>query len=206
MSRGDRQSRRNRHSPTQTFITLSFYIGFKMKNIILIGYMGAGKTSVGKVLARRLGMQFYDLDWYIEERFRKKICDLFAEKGEEGFRRIEYNLLHEVAEFEDVVLSLGGGTPCFFDNMDYLNERGITIFLDASPSTIVQHLKISHTVRPLLKDKKGDEVLDHISRQIEERKPYYTRAQLTVNVDTLDNFDKIDALVESIVKQLDFKQ
>lgn len=164
--------------------------------------MGAGKTSVGKVLARKLGMDFYDLDWYIEERFRKKICDIFAEKGEEGFRRIERNMLHEVAEFEGVVLALGGGTPCFFDNMDYLNQCGTTVFLDASPQTIVQHLKISHTVRPLLKDKQGQELLDHIQQQIQQRMPYYSKAQHTINVDILDNFDKIDLLVDSITKQI----
>lgn len=170
-----------------------------MKNVMLIGYMGAGKTSVGKVLARKLGMQFYDLDWYIEERYRKKICDIFAEKGEDGFRNIERNMLHEVAEFEGVVLALGGGTPCFFDNMDYLNQCGTTVFLDASPSTIVQHLKISHTVRPLLRDKQGDELLDFISTQIGQRMPYYSKAQHVVNVDILDDFTKIDQLVETII-------
>ena len=164
--------------------------------------MGVGKTSVGKVLARKLGMQFYDLDWYIEERFRKKICDIFAEKGEDGFRLIERNMLHEAAEFENIVLSLGGGTPCFFDNMDYLNKRGITLFLDASPQTIVQHLKISHTVRPLLRDKKGEELLNHISTHIAQRMPYYSKAQYTINVDVLDSFDKIDMLVESIIDKI----
>ncbi len=173
-----------------------------MKNVMLIGYMGAGKTTVGKALAKKLQMQFYDLDWYIEERFRQKISDLFAQKGEDGFRLIEQKMLHEVAEFENVVLALGGGTPCFFDNMDYLNRCGTTIFLDASPQTVVQHLRISHTVRPLLKDKQGDELLEHIARQLSERMPYYRQAQLTVNVDILDNFDKIDQLTDNIITLL----
>lgn len=85
-----------------------------MIRIILIGYMGAGKTTVGKALAQELNIPFYDLDWYIEERYRKTIPQIFAEKGEEGFRDIEKKLLHEVAEFEDVIISSGGGTPCFF--------------------------------------------------------------------------------------------
>lgn len=173
-----------------------------MKNVMLIGYMGVGKTTVGKALAKKLQMQFYDLDWYIEERFRHKISDLFAQKGEDGFRLIEQKMLHEVAEFENVVLALGGGTPCFFDNMDYLNRCGTTIFLDAAPHTIMQHLKISHTVRPLLKDKQGDELLEHIARQLSERKPYYRQAQLTVNVDILDNFDKIDQLTDNLITLL----
>ena len=93
-----------------------------MKRIILIGYMGAGKTTVGRALAKELGLEFYDLDWYIENRRRKKIPQIFDEEGEEGFRRIEYNMLHEVAEFENIVLSCGGGTPCFFDNIDYMRR------------------------------------------------------------------------------------
>ena len=83
-----------------------------MQRIIIIGYMGAGKTTVGKALAKDLGLTFYDLDWYIESRMRKTVKQIFDEQGEEGFRRIEHNMLHEVAEFEDVVISCGGGTPC----------------------------------------------------------------------------------------------
>ena len=93
-----------------------------MKSIILIGYMCAGKTTVGKSLAKNMGISFYDLDWYIEDRFHKRIPEIFAEKGEEGFRDIERRMLHEAAEFEDIVLSCGGGTPCFFDNMKYMNQ------------------------------------------------------------------------------------
>ena len=164
--------------------------------------MGAGKTSVGKVMARRLGLGFYDLDWYIEERFRRKVADIFAEKGEEGFRKIEHNMLHEVAEFEDIVLALGGGTPCFYDNMDYLNSKGITVFMNALPETIVRHLKISHTVRPLLQQKQGQELLDHISTHLEKRLPYYRKAQYEISVDCLDSFSKIDLLVEEILSTI----
>ncbi len=173
-----------------------------MTNIILIGYMGVGKTTVGKLLARRVGMQFYDLDWYVEKRLRQKVCDIFAERGEDGFRKIERTLLHEVAEFEDVVLSVGGGTPCFFDNMEYLNQRGVTIFLDAAPQVIAEHLKLSHTVRPLLRDKHGQELLDHIERQLSERLPYYTQARHRVSVSVLDTRDKTDLLVSHICEQV----
>ena len=89
--------------------------------IILVGYMGSGKTTVGKALAKNLGLPFYDLDWYIESRMRKTVKQLFDERGEDGFRQVERNMLHEVAEFENIVLSCGGGTPCFFDNMDYIS-------------------------------------------------------------------------------------
>lgn len=96
-----------------------------MIRIVLIGYMGAGKTTVGKDLAKALGVTFYDLDWYIESRMRRTVKSLFDERGEEGFRQIERNMLHEVAEFENVVISCGGGTPCFFDNMDYLDRKSV---------------------------------------------------------------------------------
>ena len=88
--------------------------------------MGAGKTTIGHQLSKRTGMMFYDLDWYIESRPRKNVSEIFAKKGEEGFRKIERAMLHEVAEFEDVIISCGGGTPCFFDNMDYLKQQGET--------------------------------------------------------------------------------
>lgn len=162
--------------------------------------MGAGKTSVGKVMARKLGLSFYDLDFFIEERFRRKVADIFAERGEERFRKIEYNMLHELAEFEDVVIAVGGGTPCFFDNMDYMNSKGITVFMNASPEIIVRHLKISHTVRPLLQQKQGQELIDHISHHLEQRLPYYEKAQYNINVDTLDSFEKIDQLVDHILQ------
>lgn len=95
-----------------------------MRPIIIIGYMGAGKTTIGKALAKDLGIMFYDLDWYIESRMRKTVKQIFDEVGEDGFRQIEHNMLHEVAEFENIVLSCGGGTPCFFDNMEYMNLCG----------------------------------------------------------------------------------
>ena len=173
-----------------------------MKNLILVGYMCAGKSTVGKSLAKQTGREFYDLDWYIEERYRKRISDIFAGKGEEGFRDIEYLMLHEVAEFENIVLSCGGGTPCFFDNMDYLNRAGTTLFLNASPETIVGHLKISRTVRPLLQGKSGEELYAHICRQLEERMPFYKRAQYVFDVNILDGYDKIDQLVGHILETL----
>ena len=143
-----------------------------MKRIILIGYMGAGKTTIGKVLAREMGMEFYDLDNYIEDRFHQKIPDIFAEKGEEGFREIERKMLHEVAEFEDVIISCGGGTPCFFDNMDYMNTRGETVFLDAAPSVLKEHLKMGKTVRPLIQGKAEEELNAYNEETLQKRLPY----------------------------------
>ena len=90
-----------------------------MKRIFLIGYMGSGKTTLGKAYARENELAFIDLDWYIEERMHQSISDLFAKQGEAGFRKLERKMLHEAGEFEDTVIACGGGTPCFFDNMVY---------------------------------------------------------------------------------------
>ena len=169
-----------------------------MRRIILIGYMGSGKTTVGKALSKETGMMFYDLDWYIESRMRKTVSQIFAEKGEEGFRKIEYNMLHEVAEFEDVIISCGGGTPCFFDNMDYLNQQGDVIYLKATPETLYKHLLMAKVERPLLKDKTPEELIAYITEHLKEREPFYEKAHHTLDVNVLDNYDKIATSVERI--------
>ena len=173
-----------------------------MVRIIIIGYMGAGKTTVGKALARTLQLPFYDLDWYIEGRMRKTVAQLFAERGEEGFRLVERNMLHEVAEFEDVVISCGGGTPCFFDNMEYLNAQGETIYLKATPEVLYKHLQMGKTVRPLLRDKTPEETLDFINSQLAHREPFYNKARHTLDVNLLDSYEKINVSVKRIREAL----
>jgi shikimate kinase len=169
-----------------------------MRRIILIGYMGSGKTTVGKALSKETGMMFYDLDWYIESRMRKTVSQIFAERGEEGFRQIEYNMLHEVAEFEDVIISCGGGTPCFFDNMDYLNQQGDVVYLKATPETLYKHLMMAKVERPLLKDKSPEELIAYITEHLKERSPFYEKARYSLDVNVLDNYDKIAISVERI--------
>lgn len=169
-----------------------------MRSIILVGYMCAGKTTVGRQLAKELNYSFYDLDWYIEERFHTKISRIFAEEGEARFRDLERRMLREVAEFENVVLSCGGGTPCFFDNMDYMNQTGQTFYLKASPQTLLQHIAISKGERPLLKNKNPEELRTFISEQLVEREPFYEKAQHVIDINVLDSFEKVSLVVERI--------
>ena len=169
-----------------------------MIRIIIIGYMGAGKTTVGRALSRELGIPFYDLDWYIESRMRKTVKQLFDERGEEGFRRIERNMLHEVAEFANVIVSCGGGTPCFFDNMEYMNQQGQTVYLQASPEVLYGHLLMGKSVRPLLLGKTREELLVFIKEQLKQREPYYSQARHILNVDLMDNYDKIKISVQNV--------
>ena len=148
-----------------------------MTRIFLIGYMGAGKTTLGKAFSRELGLTFIDLDWYIEERFHKTVQQLFSERGEQGFRELEQKMLHEVAEFEDVVISAGGGTPCFFDNMDYMNQEGTTVFLNTSSLVIVDRLKRQRSNRPLLAMYSDNELEFFVREHLESRLPFYLKAK-----------------------------
>ena len=169
-----------------------------MKRIILIGYMGAGKTTVGRALAKELSLQFYDLDWYIENRRRKKVPQIFQELGEDGFRQIERNMLHEVAEFEDVVISCGGGTPCFFDNIDYMNQQGQVVYLRCAPEVLHGHILMGKTERPLLKGKSSDELIAFIREQLSTREQYYNKARYQLDVSLMDNYEKICITVEKL--------
>lgn len=173
-----------------------------MKRVILIGYMGSGKTTLGKALSKATGMMFYDLDWYIESRMHKSVSQIFSEQGEDAFRKIEYNMLHEVAEFENVIISCGGGTPCFFDNIEYLNQQGDVVYLKANPETLCNHLAMAKTERPLLKDKSREELVDYITEHLEERAPFYEKANHVLDVSVLDSYDKIKLSIEKLREML----
>lgn len=173
-----------------------------MQRIILLGYMGAGKTTIGRVLAKHLKLKFYDLDLYIEARMHKSIEDIFNQSGEETFRKIEYNMLHEVAEFENTVISLGGGTPCFFNNMEYINQQAETVFLNANTDVIIKHLEMSKKIRPLLKNKTLQDKINTINTQLKNRIKYYNKAKHVVNIEVLDSIEKITNTVKLITTQL----
>lgn len=173
-----------------------------MTRILLVGFMAAGKTTLGKALARDLGLQFVDLDHYIENRYHSSVSQLFADRGEEAFRQIERNMLHEVAEFEDVVISTGGGTPCFFDNMDYMNAQGTTVFLEASVDVIYTRLTIARVQRPLVKGKTADELRQYITDMLECRNPYYTRAHHIFCANHLEDSEQVATSVERFKEEI----
>ena len=173
-----------------------------MTRIFLIGYMGAGKTTLGKAFARAMGLTFIDLDWYIEERFHKTIRELFTERGEDAFRDLERRMLHEAGEFEDVVISVGGGTPCFFDNVDYMNSVGETVFLDVDTRVLFRRLKIAKQQRPLLDGKSDEELMQFIQEALQKRLPFYTRAKHTFNGEKLEDRRQIQQSVERLKELL----
>ena len=148
-----------------------------MKRIFLIGYMGAGKTTVGKVLSRQLELSFIDLDHYIEGRYHKTVGQLFAEKGEDAFRDIERRMLREVAAFEDVLVSTGGGAPCFFDNMEFMNGAGQTVYLKVSVEELA--------TRPILEGRSGDELRAFIAESLKKREPFYSKASIVFDAEEM---------------------
>ena len=107
-------------------------------------------------------------------------------------------MLHEVAEFENVIISCGGGTACFFDNIDYMNAQGETVYLKATPEVLYGHLKMGKTVRPLLLNKTADEVQVFIREQLEKREPFYSKAKHTLDVSLMDNYEKIKISVQRL--------
>lgn len=169
-----------------------------MIRIFLTGYMGAGKTTLGKAFARELHVPFIDLDWYIEERFHKSIPELFRERGEDGFRELERSMLHEVGEFEDVVISTGGGTPCFFDNMDYMNRQGQTVLLDVHPDILFRRLRVATQQRPILQGKTDDELRSFIVKALGEREPHYLKARYRFDGGRLESRRQIAESVQQL--------
>ncbi len=173
-----------------------------MQRIILIGYMGAGKTTIGRALARNLQLDFYDLDWYVEDRFHKKIPQIFAEQGEAGFRDIERKMLHEVGEFEDVVISCGGGTPCFFDNIQYMNAQAETVYLKAAPDVLQAHLLMGKSQRPLIQGKSPEELQTYIRESLLTREPFYAQAKHTLPIQIIETKSQIQDYADHIRRQL----
>lgn len=169
-----------------------------MIRIFLTGYMGAGKTTLGKALARELHMPFVDLDWYIEERFHRSVGELFVDRGEAGFRELERNMLHEVGEFEDVIISTGGGAPCFFDNMVYMNRVGKTVFLNVHPEVLFHRLRIAKQQRPILQGKTDEALRAFIVEALEKRASFYAQAHYIFDADNLENRPQIDESVQQL--------
>ncbi|EKN11196.1 shikimate kinase [Parabacteroides johnsonii] len=173
-----------------------------MKRIFLIGYMGAGKTTVGKVLSQQLGLSFIDLDHYIEGRYHKTVGQLFAERGEEAFRDIERRMLREVAAFEDVLVSTGGGAPCFFDNIEFMNEAGQTVYLKVSVEELAKRLELCKSTRPILKGRSGDELKSFIAESLEKREPFYSKAAIVFEAEEMMTDQDVHKISQELATRL----
>lgn len=154
--------------------------------IYLLGFMGSGKSFVGQQLATVLDIEFVDLDDYIEQAENQTIASIFEQKGEAYFRNTESQMLKKTANFNNTIIATGGGTPCFFDNIDWMNEHGKTVFLNPTVDILFERLKSETTKRPLLAQKSEKELRQFISQKLESRLKYYEKAQQIINITTFD--------------------
>lgn len=167
--------------------------------ISIIGYMGSGKSHISKLLSQKLNFELIDLDKEISLKNKMSITDIFATKGEIYFRKQERELLEEIlAQRKNTVLSLGGGTPCYYNNMEILNHNSTTFFLQASVSTLTGRLLKQKDRRPLIKNIADDELPEFISKHLFERNAFYAKAQYRIITDNKEP----EMIVKEILNQL----
>ena len=168
--------------------------------IVLLGYMASGKSAIGKMLSKKLNLLFIDLDNYIEESEKKSITDIFEQKGEIYFRKIEGVYLKQLFELKkDCIISLGGGTPCYGNNMDVITENAQSFYLKASINTIFDRLKNETSQRPLVSTIGINNLKEFIAKHLFERSIYYDNASATIVVDDKP-VDKIVSEIELSLK------
>lgn len=157
-----------------------------MRNIYLIGFMGSGKSTIAKKLAKELNKTFLDLDDYITEKEQKSIPEIFSQVGESGFREIEHKALKEIASKKNLIVATGGGVPCFFNNMEIMNKNGKTVFLQLSPEELAKRLTPEKSHRPLIANLSENELVDFITKKLEERNKFYNKASIIISSESRD--------------------
>ncbi len=170
--------------------------------IFLVGYMASGKTTLGRALASATGYEFIDLDFYITQRYRKTIPEIFSEKGEDEFRRLEGMMLREVGEFDNVVVSCGGGTPCHNNNMKYMNSVGETVLLDAGVECTVRRLLTAQTRRPIVEQVPKEELHAFVEKHKNSRMEHYIKAKHVLNSEDLESKKDIEKTIKKVCEIL----
>ena len=168
--------------------------------IYLIGFMGSGKSTAGKKLANKLKLDFFDLDALIEQHTGISISEYFSKYGEKAFRKLEREMLFKSFRLNNVLISTGGGTPCFFDNIDKINKNGISVYLQADIPLIMSRLKGEKNQRPLIKDKNDEELRNYLTELLQNREKFYRKAQITVDAKNL-NINKLTETIKSFAKE-----
>lgn len=168
--------------------------------IVLIGYMASGKSTIGKILAKELNLSFIDLDHYISDREQMSISEIFTQKGEIYFRKIETKYLLEVLEKEqEFILSLGGGTPCYGNNMEIiLNSDAASVYLKASIPTITERIRTGKRKRPLVAHLSNEELPEFIGKHLFERQFYYLQSNHSIAVDGKQKYEIVNDLLKAL--------
>jgi shikimate kinase len=175
----------------------------KKSLVYLTGFMGAGKSTIGSILANTLGWDYYDLDKLIEAECKKKISDIFKENGEKKFREIESELLKKISTKKFTVISLGGGTIVNEINLQILKNTGTIVYLKSSLDSIYKRVRFKRD-RPVLKlDESGEPIMkenfiDSVTKIFESRKPYYEQADVIIDTDNTNVGASVDKLVRYI--------
>lgn len=155
--------------------------------IFLIGFMGSGKTTLGKKLSKVCNLPFIDLDQLIVEQSKLNISDYFSLHGEDSFRKLETDILKSIPLYEGAIVSTGGGSPCFNNNLQWMNEKGITIYLKLPPKALLKRLSgKERESRPLLRGKNEEEILDFITEKLNEREKFYNDARIIIDAHNLN--------------------
>ena len=149
--------------------------------IFIVGYMLSGKSTIGKQLAKRLNYTFIDTDKEIERHYKLSVSDVFKKYGEEVFLTLEKQMINTLKEEENIVISTGGGFVCFNDNMKWVKENGISIYLKLTPEAIISRHKVAKRPRPLLQNKTDEELLNFIKQTLKEREVYYQQSDFIFN-------------------------
>ncbi len=149
--------------------------------IFLIGFMGCGKTTLGRKLASKLGYMFIDLDHVLEAHVGMTIAEYFNAHGEAAFRKLESEILQTTPYPVNAVISTGGGLPCFFDNMQWINEHGRSIYIQLAPKILADRLEHEKVIRPVLQGRHGDELIAFIADKLVEREVFYKQATIVTN-------------------------
>jgi shikimate kinase len=153
-------------------------------NIFLIGMPSSGKSTLGRQIAKALGYEFVDLDTRIETSEGKKVFEIFALNGEEYYRKVENQQLKKIQINDKLVIATGGGTPCFYDGMEYIKTNGISIFLDVKPTMIVERMRISKKNERPMFDLESKTLLEEVTEKYNSRLPIYQQADITIEGDT----------------------
>ena len=159
--------------------------------IFIVGFMGSGKSHFGKQWAAEKGLQFYDLDKEIESAEGMSVTDIFSSKGEAHFRDIESKALNTFERKDNFILACGGGTPCFNNNMQWMNDHGTTVYLKCPPGLLFQRLENEKEQRPLLQNIPHQELMPFIITKLAEREPYYMQAHHIIEADVPPSLDLI---------------
>jgi shikimate kinase len=172
-----------------------------MRNrIVLVGFAGAGKSTIAKKIAQHFNFSVLDTDKMLEEKYRISVFDVFEKYDETVFRQLEYKILVESLQQKNVVIATGGGAPCFFDAMKLINENACSIYIEMSPKSLTHRLLNAKVTRPLTQNKTEEELLAFITEQLAQRTPIYQQAHFTVKGEDFDLQNVIQRIDDEMIR------